>query len=141
MVKRIKEEQAIARSKQTPPSAAKLLKLVEESLDGDKAMEVIVIDIASKTDIADFMVIASGASRRQVGAMAEHLRVKMKASGLDGFSVEGAAQCDWVLIDAGDVVVHLFRPEVREFYCLEKIWGAPAPASRKGSGMAVEMTA
>ena len=104
-------------------------------------MEVIVIDIASKTDIADFMVIASGASRRQVGAMAEHLRVKMKASGLDGFSVEGAAQCDWVLIDAGDVVVHLFRPEVREFYCLEKMWGAPAPASRKDSGMAVEMMA
>ncbi|HJN23396.1 MAG TPA: ribosome silencing factor [Rhodospirillales bacterium] len=124
-----------------PPSAAKLLKLVENSLDDDKALEVIVIDIASKTDIADFMIIASGSSRRQVGAMTEHLRVKMKASGLEGISVEGAAQCDWVLIDAGDVVVHLFRPEVREFYCLEKMWGAPIPASRRGSGMAVEMTA
>jgi ribosome-associated protein len=124
-----------------PPSAAKLLKLVENSLDDDKALEVIVIDIASKTDIADFMIIASGSSRRQVGAMTEHLRVKMKASGLEGISVEGAAQCDWVLIDAGDIVVHLFRPEVREFYCLEKMWGAPIPASRRGSGMAVEMTA
>ncbi len=124
-----------------PPSAAKLLKLVENSLDDDKALEVIVIDIASKTDIADFMIIASGSSRRQVGAMTEHLRVKMKASGLEGISVEGAAQCDWVLIDAGDIVVHLFRPEVREFYCLEKMWGAPIPASRRSSGMAVEMTA
>ncbi len=141
MIKRIKEEQAIPRSKQRPPSAAKLLKLVEKSLEDDKAIEVTVIDIANKTEIADFMVIASGTSRRQVGAMTEHLREKMKARGLEEISVEGAVQCDWVLIDAGDIVVHLFRPEVREFYCLEKMWSAPAPTSRKGPGMVVEMTA
>jgi ribosome-associated protein len=71
------------------------------------------------------MVIASGASQRQVGAMTEHLREKIKALGATQVSVEGTQQCDWVLIDAGDVVVHLFRPEVRAFYALEKMWGAP----------------
>ncbi len=69
------------------------------------------------------MVIASGRSHRQVAAMAEHLLEKMKAAGLRGASVEGAARADWILIDGGDVIVHLFRPEVRAFYGLEKMWG------------------
>ena len=69
------------------------------------------------------MVIASGRSARQVGAMAEHLREKLKAEGLHGVAAEGMERCDWVLIDGGDVIIHLFRPEVRTFYNLEKMWG------------------
>ena len=72
------------------------------------------------------MVIASGASRRQVNAMSEHLREMIKKRGVKGVSIEGRPRCDWVLIDAGDVIVHLFRPEVREFYNLEKMWSVPA---------------
>ena len=102
---------------------------METSLDDDKAQDVVVIDLEGKTDIADFMVIATGASQRQVGAMSDHLQKKIKAEGVPGAAIEGAPQCDWVLIDAGDVVVHLFRPEVRRFYDLEKMWGADRRAS------------
>jgi ribosome-associated protein len=109
-----------------------LLKLVEKSLDDDKAENVIVIDLAGKTDIADYMVIASGATQRHVGAMADHLQEKLKVDGYQGASVEGAAQGDWVLIDAFDVIVHLFRPEVRQFYDLEKLWNAPPAADIAG---------
>ena len=109
-----------------------MLKLVEASLDEDKAEDVVVIDLAGKTDIADFMVIANGGSRRHVGAMADHLQRKMKASGLKGLKAEGLPNCDWVLIDAGDVIVHLFRPEVRDFYNLDKLWiGPPADLASK----------
>lgn len=110
---------------QMPPTGEELLALVEASLDGDKAEDVVVIDLAGKTEIADYLVVASGNSHRQVGAMAEHLREKIKHAGVQGLAVEGLTQCDWVLIDAGDVIVHLFRPEVRAFYGLEKIWMTP----------------
>lgn len=111
-----------------PLTGDDVLKLVTASLDDDKALDLAVIDLHGKTDIADHMVIASGTSERQVGAMADHLREKLKRNGLKGINVEGLTQCDWVLIDAGDVIVHLFRPEVRQFYGLEKLWsGAPAP--------------
>ena len=103
------------------------------SLDDDKAEDVVVIDLAGKTAIADHMVIASGTSQRQVGAMAEHLREKIKVSGVKPVAVEGAAQCDWVLIDAGDIIIHLFRPEVRAFYQLERLWTAPAAAGEPGT--------
>ena len=73
------------------------------------------------------MVIASGRAQRHVGAMAEHLREKLKAAVLSSVPVEGAQRCDWVLIDAGDIIIHLFRPEVREFYNLEKMWGLELP--------------
>lgn len=105
-----------------------MLKLVQKSLNDDKALDVVVIDLGGKTTIADFLVIASGSSQRQVGAMADHLRERLKAKGVQGIAVEGANQCDWVLIDTGDIIVHLFRPEVREFYNLEKMWGMAAPA-------------
>ena len=120
-----------------PPVGADLLGLVEASLDGDKADDTVVIDLAGKTEIADFMVVASGTSRRHVGAMAERLREKLKAAGFVGLAVEGEPLCDWVLIDAGDVVVHLFRPEVRTFYNLEKLWGiAPlAPVAGQKTGL------
>jgi len=85
-----------------------------------------VIDLRGRSSLADHLVIASGRSQRQLGAMADHLAEKFKASGLV-VSLEGVTQGDWVLIDAGDVVVHLFRPEVRSFYDLERIWGVPSP--------------
>ncbi len=109
------------------PRPTTLLKLIEASLDADKAEEVVTIDLADKTSIADFMVIATGRSQRQVAAMTEHLVEKLKAKGLASVPVEGLAQGDWVLVDAGDVIVHLFRPEIRTHYSLEKMWGMPEP--------------
>lgn len=103
-----------------------MLKLVQTSLDDDKAEDVVVIDLEGKSSIADFLVIASGSSQRHVGAMADHIQRLLKKSGMKRVAIEGASQCDWVLIDAADVIVHLFRPEVREFYGLEKIWITPA---------------
>ena len=123
-----------------PPSSNELLKLVQASLEDGKAGDVVVIDLAGKTEIADFMVIATGNSKRQVGAMADHLQRKLKATGLKGVALEGLVNCDWVLIDAGDVIVHLFRPEVRDFYNLEKMWMTPAAGAAGGgdaSGAAV----
>ena len=104
-----------------------LVELILASLDDDKAETPVVIDLSGKSSIADFMVIAGGRSTRQVGAMAEHLQQKLKAAGAPRVSVEGRQRCDWVLIDAGDVIVHLFRPEVRAFYNLEKMWGLALP--------------
>ncbi len=108
-----------------------LLALVQASLDDDKAEEVAVIELAGKSDIADFMVVASGRSSRQVGAMAQHLREKLRGAGVTGISVEGAARADWVLIDGGDIIVQLFRPEVRACYNLEKMWGEELSAERE----------
>lgn len=124
----------IAQTKRTP-SAEDLLKLVETSLDDDKAENAVVVDLSGKTAIADYLVIASGTSQRHVGAMADHIQRRMKEQGLKGAAAEGLNQCDWVLIDAGDVIVHLFRPEVREFYNLEKIWmTVPGPDAAEALG-------
>lgn len=133
----------IARRDQPPPATARLLALVEKSLDDDKAGDVIVIDLKGKSTIVDYMVIATGRSQRHVGAMTEHLREKIKADGVITPPPEGLARCDWVLIDAGDVVVHLFRPEVRAFYNLEKMWSQALPAKEPppGSGRAGGLTA
>jgi ribosome-associated protein len=122
-------ENIIARSKPTQPANKNLLKLVEATLDDDKALDVVVINLNGKTEIADYMVVASGASSRQVGAMAGHLRDTIKQSGFQHVALEGNSQCDWVLIDAGDIVVHLFRPEVRDFYGLEKMWDVATPGA------------
>ena len=111
--------------------AEALHSLVLRSLDDDKALDVVSIPLAGKSNIADYMVIASGRSTRQVAAMAEHLSEKLKRGGSGYLSVEGLPQADWVVVDAGDVIVHLFRPEVRSFYNIEKMWGVeppPAPA-------------
>lgn len=88
------------------------------------------INLDGKTPIADYMVIASGHSQRQVGALTQHLVERLKETGADGVRVQGAAQGDWVVVDAGDVVVHLFRPEVRDFYNLERMWSLDLPAER-----------
>ena len=102
------------------------------SLDKDKGEEIVVIDLAGKTTLADFMIIASGRSARQVVAMADHLLETLKLRGNGPVQIEGKAHADWVLIDAGDVIVHLFRPEVRAFYNLEKMWGDDQPLSAEG---------
>jgi ribosome-associated protein len=96
--------------------------LILARLDDDKAQDVVFIDLKGKTAMADGLVVASGRSHRHVGAMADHLLRALKEQGYGKARVEGMPQCDWVLIDAGDVIVHLFRPEVRSFYNIEKIW-------------------
>ena len=103
-----------------------MLSIIEDSLDDDQAIDVLSIDLQGKTTIADRMIIASGRSSRHVSAIADHLVHRLKAAGVKGISVEGQKHGDWVLIDAGDVLIHLFRPEVREFYKLEKLWGDAA---------------
>ncbi len=113
---------------------------MEKSLDDDKAIGVVVIDLEGKTSLTDYMVIASGTSQRHVSAMAENLREKIKQSGIKNVSVEGQSQCDWVLIDGGDIIVHLFRPEVREFYNIEKMWGVPLPETTDGTLAANSLT-
>jgi ribosome-associated protein len=106
-----------------------LLSLVETSLADDKAIDPVTIDLAGKTSFADVMVIATGSSQRHIATMAEHLLERLKHEGYTGVRAEGAGQSDWVLIDAGDVIVHLFKDEVRHFYDLEKLWGAALPES------------
>lgn len=104
-------------------SVAALHALVMQSLDDDQAQETISIPLEGKSSIADHMVIASGRSSRQVAAMAQHLAEKIKKETGRSARVEGLPVADWVLIDAGDVIVHLFKPEVRSFYNLERMWG------------------
>jgi ribosome-associated protein len=105
------------------PSRA--LDLVLASLDDSKAENIVSIDIRGKSSLGDHMVIASGRSNRHVAAVADHLISALKDGGLGQPRVEGLAAADWVLIDAGDVIIHVFRPEVREFYNLEKMWQTP----------------
>jgi len=102
--------------------------LILQSLDDDQAQEIISIPLAGKSTIADHMVIASGRSTRQVAAMAQKLSERVKHGGFGHTRIEGLPAADWVLIDAGDVVVHLFRPEVRSFYNLERMWGFDGPS-------------
>lgn len=104
------------------------LSLVRRSLDDDKAEDVVVIDLKGKSSFADYMVVASGRSTRQVVAIAENLADRLKQSGHGYVPVEGKEAGDWVLVDAGDVVVHVFRPEPRVFYGLEKMWALEAEA-------------
>jgi ribosome-associated protein len=111
------------------------LQVVLSSLDDDQAQDAVVIDLTGKTTIADAMIVASGRSARHVGSMAEHLVERLKAAGI-AVQVEGQAHADWILIDAGDVIVHLFRPEVREFYALEKMWGGDMPVAQQPRGEA-----
>lgn len=107
--------------------SAKLLTIVLDTLSDGKAEDILSLDLAGKTTIADTMVVASGRSQRHVGALADQLLEKLKQEGVKGVRVEGMPLCDWVLIDAGDVVIHVFRPEVRQFYNLEKMWSAERP--------------
>jgi ribosome-associated protein len=110
--------------------AASLLATVQASLADSKAEGIVAVDLSGKSPIADHMVIASGRSSRHVSAVADKLLQTLKAEGAVAVKVEGLAQADWVLIDAGDVIVHIFRPEVRSFYNLEKLWSSESPVER-----------
>ena len=104
-------------------SVEKLLVKIQATLDDYKADNIVTVSLKGKSDIADYMVIASGRSSRQIASIAEGLGQAVKKNGVRGCIPEGQRQGDWVLLDAGDIIVHLFRPEVREFYNLEKMWG------------------
>ncbi len=106
----------------TEPSADQLQELIVSTLDADKAEDIVAIDLMGKSSVADVMIIASGRSQRHVGALADHVVRQIKKSGRGTVAIEGQTSCDWVLVDAGDVILHLFRPEVRGFYNLEKMW-------------------
>jgi ribosome-associated protein len=101
-----------------------------ESLDGDKAEDVVTIDLHGRSSLADALVIASGRSSRHVASIAENLARRLKEAGYGSRPIDGLPQGDWVLVDAGDVIVHLFRPEVRAYYDLEGMWSVPEPESR-----------
>ena len=124
---------AIRKKAEIQPSAVGLggaepsrtLDVALASLDDSKAENIVSIDIRGKSSLGDYMVIASGRSNRHVAAVADHLISALKDAGLGLPRVEGLSAADWVLIDAGDVIVHVFRPEVREFYNLEKMWQTP----------------
>ncbi len=109
---------------------SKLLKTVIACLEDAKAEEIVTLDLDGKAAIADQMVVASGRSNRHVSAITDQLEQALKAAGFRELRVEGLPHCDWVLVDAGDVIVHVFRPEVRSFYNLEKLWSPHAPAER-----------
>lgn len=111
------------------PDTETLVNFILNSLDSDKAENIVCIDLAGKSDMADHLVIASGRSTRQVISISEKLIERLKHEKFLPASVEGKEHGDWVLIDAGDVIVHVFRPEVREFYQLEKLWMAPVHES------------
>ncbi len=98
-----------------------------------KAEDIVTIDLIGKTSIADAMIVASGRSNRHVGSIADNVLKDLRQAGVPDLRVEGMPHCDWVLIDAGDVIVHIFRPEVRAFYNLEKMWAGGRKASRRPS--------
>lgn len=107
---------------------------MKKSLDDSKAEDVVVLDIKEKSSLADTMVVASGRSHRHVGAIADRLIEDLQRIGVESPRVEGLPHCDWVLVDAGDVLINLFRPEVRGFYALEKMWSSDAAAPRVPRG-------
>jgi len=112
-------------------ASGKALKTVLASLDDAKAEGTVTIDIQNKSALGDFMVVASGRSHRHVGAIADRLVADLKQAGFGPVRVEGLRHCDWVLVDAGDLIVHIFRPEVREFYNIEKMWTAEPYSERR----------
>lgn len=121
-----------ARTKKTKTDdqiAKEILEIVEKSLDDGKAEDIEVIDLEGKSSIANYMVVASGTSNRHVASLAENLQLKLKEKGFASVC-EGAEKADWILIDAYDVIVHIFRPEVRSFYSLEKMWSMVSKTSK-----------
>ena len=110
-----------AQKKLNDKTTGEILQIVQKALDDGKAEDVMTIDLAGKSSIANYMVVASGTSNRHVAALAEAVQLKLKEKGHKSIS-EGEEKADWILIDAYDVIVHIFKPEVREFYSLEKMW-------------------
>lgn len=129
---------SVSKPAATPPKPAtpdplELARLVAQQLDDDKAENILNIPLAGKSPMADAMVVASGRSARHVAALADHVSRKLKEVGVGTVRVEGLPNADWVLIDAGDIIVHIFRPEVREFYNLERIWSSDAPPTARAA--------
>ena len=110
------------------PEEPTLLSRILVSLDDDKAEDIVTIDLEGRSSLADSIVIANGRSQRHVGAIAEHLARRLKEAGYGTRPVDGLESGDWVLVDAGDVIVHIFRPEVRAYYDLEGMWSVKEPA-------------
>lgn len=108
--------------------AASIQALVTHVLSDRKAVNVTSLDIAKKSDFADVMIVASGTSNRHVSSLAQHVVSSLKSAGLEP-SVEGLSVSDWVLVDAGDVIIHLFQPEARDYYRIEKMWAVPSAES------------
>jgi ribosome-associated protein len=108
-----------------PNEASRAIKTVLASLEDSKAENIVSIDIQGKSILGDYMVVASGRSHRHVSAAADNLIKALRDAGFGNARVEGLANADWILVDAGDIIVHVFRPEVREFYNIEKMWQAP----------------
>jgi ribosome-associated protein len=115
---------------QALPDADKTLNLILSRLDDMKAEETVTIDLRGKSAFSDYMVVTSGRANRHVGAIAENVTKGLKETGIKSIHVEGLPNCDWVLIDSGDVIVHVFRPEVREFYNLERLWTQSPTAAK-----------
>ena len=113
--------------------ADKTLKLILSRLENMKAEETVTIDLHGKSAFSDYMIITSGRANRHVGAIAENVTKALKENGIRNIHIEGLPNCDWVLIDSGDVIVHVFRPEVREFYNLERLWTQGPVAAAKAS--------
>ncbi|HXB52068.1 MAG TPA: ribosome silencing factor [Rhizomicrobium sp.] len=122
-----KGKKAAPKPRKAPPQS-ELLKRIVASLEDDKAEAIVAVDLEERSSLCDAAVIASGRSSRHVMAIAEHLARRLKEEGYGTRPVTGAAQGDWVLVDAGDVIVHVFRPEVREYYDLEGMWNVPSPS-------------
>jgi ribosome-associated protein len=120
-----------SRPRRAPRRVSPLLGLVTAALDDMKAVNVKKLDVRGLTDIADMMMIASGNSDRHVRSIAEHVVEKAKAAGFRPLGVEGSRDAEWVLVDLQDILVHVMLPRVREFYSLEKLWEAPAPAAKR----------
>ena len=114
------------------PDADETLKIVLDRLDEMKAEDTVTIDLRNKSSIADYMIVTTGRANRHVGAIAENVVKELGQAGMKGVHVEGLPNADWVLIDTGDVIVHVFRPEVRTFYSLEKMW-TPVRSATKAS--------
>lgn len=127
-IEKLRKDLAKTKNK-TTLSPEELKDLIVTTLDQDKAEDIVTIDLTGKTSLADYMVIASGRSTRQVGALAEKLAARIKKENVIP-QIEGKQTGNWVLVDAGDVIVHLFRPEVREFYAIEEIWNVTYPSDK-----------
>jgi ribosome-associated protein len=126
----ISEDAVEASQESVLPEPAELARLVAQQLEDDKAENILNIPLAGKSPMADTMIVASGRSARHVSALADHVFRKLKEVGAQKVRIEGLPNADWVLIDAGDIIVHIFRPEVREFYNLERIWSSDVTPSK-----------